>query len=120
MSSLVSKNTKLKFLLDENVKRELLQFLKSKAFDVIFKPKGLSNGKLAEFSSSEQRILVTNDEDFTEFTKEEIFSVVWLRIPQDKLEILLKSFSKLLKNTKLKEFEGNIITLYEDKFETSS
>ena len=81
MSSLTSKDKELKFLLDENVKKELLQFLK-KDFDVIFKPKRLSDDKLSEFSKSEQRVFVTNDEDFSEFTKEEIFSVVWLRIPQ--------------------------------------
>ena len=78
MSSLMSKDKKLKFLLDENVKKELLQFLK-KDFDVIFKPKGLSNGKLAEFSKLEKRIFITNDWDFTEehsYNKETIFSII--------------------------------------------
>lgn len=115
MSSLASKDKKPKFLLDENVKKELLQFLK-KDFDAVFKQKRLSNGKLAEFSKSEQRILVTNDNDFInseQFPKEKIFSVVWLKIPQDELETLLKSFSKLLRETKSEDFEGNLITLYE-------
>src|SRR3990167_4491167 len=88
MSSLISNDKKLKFLLDENVKKELLQFLK-KDFDVIFKPKGLSNGRLAELSKSEQRVFVTNDWDFTDkfsYNKETIFSIVWLRIPQNKPE----------------------------------
>jgi len=39
-----------------------------------------------------------------------------LRIQQDKPESLLSSFSKLLKETKSEDFEGNFITLYEDKF----
>ena len=118
MSSLISNDKKLKFLLDENVKKELLQFLK-KDFDVIFKPKQLSNGELAKFSISEQRIFVTNDWDFTEehsYNKETIFSIIWLRIQQDKPESLLSSFSKLLKETKSEDFEGNFITLYENRF----
>ena len=121
MLSSTSKDKELKFLLDENVKKELLQFLK-KDFDVIFKPKKLSNGKLAEYSKSEQRIFVTNDWDFTDkflYTKDKIFSIVLLRIPQDKPESLLKSFSKLLKEIKPENFEGNLITLYEDRSETS-
>jgi len=65
-----------KFLLDENVKRDLLTFLISKGYDAISKPKGLSNGKLAEFSKLEKRVFVTNDEDFLEFNKEQIFSVI--------------------------------------------
>jgi len=48
--------------------------------DVEFKPKGFSNGRLAELSKSEKRVLVTNDEDFAEFTKEEIHSVIWLLV----------------------------------------
>ncbi len=122
MLSSISKNKKLKFLLDENVKKELLQFLK-KDFNVIFKPKQLDNGELSEFSKSEERIFVTNDWDFTDkslYNKETIFSIVWLRIPQDKPEALLNSFSKLLKETKSEDFEGKIIILYEDKFTVES
>ena len=119
MSSLVSKNTKLKFLLDENVKKELLQFLKEQGLDVIFKPKGVSNGKLAEYSKSEQRVLITNDGDFVGFNKEEIFAVVWLRIPQDKPKTLLDLFSRLLKKNKTEEFKGKLIILHEGGFEVS-
>jgi predicted nuclease of predicted toxin-antitoxin system len=118
MLSSTSKDKGLKFLLDENVKKELLQFLK-KDFDVIFKPKQLDNGELSEFSKLEQRVFITNDWDFTEkslYNKETIFSIVWLRIPQDKPEILLREFSKLLNEVKPKEFKGKFITLYEDRF----
>ena len=123
MSSLVLKK-KLKFLLDENVKRELLGFLKQQGLDAVFKPKKLSNGILAEFSKSEQRVLITNDKHFTDsskFPKEKIFSVIWLRIPQDKPKDLFKSFSKLLKDkSEPEDFEGFLIELKEDgSFESS-
>ena len=120
MSLLASEEKELKFLLDENVKKELLKFLKQQGLDVVFKPKGLSNGELAEFSKSEQRVFVTNDWDFTDskqFPKEKIFSVVWLRIPQDKPEYLISSFSKLLRENPPENFEGNFITLYKNRFE---
>ena len=123
MSSSALKDDKLRFLLDENVKKDLLKFLKSEGYDVIFKPKGLSNGKLAEFSKLERRVLVTNDFDFTDpasYAKEEIFSVVWLTIPQNKPDALLKSFSRMLKGKpKPEDFEGLLITLKEHDFETS-
>jgi len=113
------KDKRLKFLLDENVKKDLLKFLKQQGVNVVFKPKGLSNGRLAEFSKSERRILITNDEDFVEFTKDEIFSIILLRIPQDKPESLISSFSRLLKETNSEDFKGKLIILFEDKFETS-
>ena len=111
-----------KFLLDENVKLKLLLFLKAKGFDVIKADKRTSDERLASISKSEQRIFITNDSDFTDleqYSKERIFSVIWLRVPQEKPEELLSSFSKLLKETKPKDFEGKLIMLYEDKFESS-
>ena|SRR3989338_3746110 len=111
-----------KFLLDENVKLKLLLFLKAKGFDVIKADKRTSDERLASISKSEQRIFITNDSDFTDleqYPKERIFSVIWLRVPQEKPEELLSSFSKLLKETKPKDFEGKLIMLYEDKFESS-
>lgn len=118
MSNSVSHS--VKFLSDENVDARSIKLLKKQGVDIISKPKELSNGKLAEFSKSEQRVLVTNDADFSDFwtyPKEEIFSVVLLRILQDKIETLMKIFSKLLKEHPPKEFEGNLITLYEERFE---
>lgn len=113
-----SQNKQLRFLADENIRKDLLQFLRAKGFDIIFKPKGLSNGRLAEFSKSERRAVVTNDKhfaDFSKFPKEKIFGVVWLRISQDKPEVLFNTFSKLLKDkSEPKDFEGFLIELKED------
>ena len=65
-------------------------------------------------------VLVTNDEDFLEFNKEQIFSVIWLKIPQEKPEPLLNAFSKLVKEKPSPEdFEGNLVVLGEEDFEIS-
>ena len=117
--SLLTSPSKFKFLFDENVDKRLERFLKQQGVDITSKPKRLSNGRLSEFSKSEKRVFVTNDEDFLEFSKEEIFSVVWLKIPQRKIESSKKAFSTLLKEIKPEDFEGNLITLFEDKFEIS-
>ena len=112
-----------KFLLDENVNKRLEKFLKSEGYNVIIAPEGFVNGRLAELSKSEKRVLVTNDADFTDpiiFSKGNIFSVVWLRIPQNKPESLLLSFSKLLeKKSKSTDFEGQSVTLNENEFKLS-
>jgi|TARA_Y100000034_G_scaffold132833_1_gene196767 predicted nuclease of predicted toxin-antitoxin system len=107
----------MRFLLDENIKKELLQFLNSEGLDAVWKPKGLSNGRLAEFSKSEKRILITNDKDFIHsehFPSEKVFSVIRLKVRQSRPDRLIASFKNLL-NSDI-EFEGNLITLFEDKF----
>ena len=118
MSSSTSPS-KLRFLFDENVDKRLERVLKKQGVNITSKPKGLSNGRLAEFSKTGKFILVTNDEDFVELTNEEIFSIVWLRIPQRDIDSLIRSFSKLLKEkTRLQDFEGFLIMLKPDKFES--
>src|SRR3989344_8742756 len=100
MSNLVS-HLELKFLFDQNVDKRLERFLKKNGVNVTSKPRGLSDRELAGFSISEKRVLVTNDDDFInseQFFRESIFSVVWLRIRQDKPDLLIKSFSSLLEN----------------------
>ena len=114
----------LKFLSDENVDKRLEIFLKQQGADIISKPKGLSNGKLAAFSKSEQRALVTNDKHFADsakFPREKIFGIVWLRISQREIESSKRSFSKLLEDkSKPEDFEGFSIELSKDgSFESS-
>ncbi len=121
--SLLASRSQLKFLLDENVKKSLSTFLHSKGFNTVIAPRGALNGKLARLSKLEKRVFVTNDSDFTDpmlYTKERVFSVILLRIPQDDIKALLKSFSSLLKErSKPEDFEGNIIFLKEEGFEIS-
>jgi predicted nuclease of predicted toxin-antitoxin system len=107
----------VKFLLDENVDKRLERFLKKQSIDAISKEKGPSNGKLAEFSKKEKRVFVTNDEDFIELSRQEIFSLIWLKIPQHKINSLISSFSNLIKENK--NFDGKLIVLHEDRFEIS-
>ena len=110
--------SEIKFLIDENVKRRLAIFLEQNNFDVVLKPKGLLNGKLAEYSKNEKRILITNDNDFSKISKDKLFGVILLKIPQDKPNELIIEFSKLLKNkNRVEDYQSKLITLYEDKIE---
>lgn len=118
MSPSTSPST-IKFLFDENVDKRLERFFKSRGVDIEDKPKGLANGKLAEFSKLEKRIFVTNDEDFPKLYKN-VFSLVWLRISQRKLQSSIVMFDKLINEIPyMRDFEGKLITLYEDRFKIS-
>jgi|SRR3989344_3677822 len=99
----------LKFLLDENVNISLFKYLKSVNLDVKQAPKSSSDSKLAEISKVENRILVTNDQDFSQYTQDQIYSVIWLKIPQSEVTNCIDSFKKLL--TECTSFTGNLITL---------
>ncbi len=100
---------KMQFLLDENVRKELLPFLQKMGFSARIAPNGSSDETIASVSIKERRVLVTNDEDFSEYPKNAIFSVVWLRIPQNDPKSLLRMFNQLIKECK--DFKGKLIVL---------
>jgi predicted nuclease of predicted toxin-antitoxin system len=54
----------VRFLIDENVHRKLLPFLKKLRHDASLSPKGLTNGEVLRLAIEERRILVTHDTDF--------------------------------------------------------
>lgn len=104
-----------KFIIDENVKAQLAKFLKSKGYDIKIAQKSIPDQNLAEISIKEKRILVTNDEDFIYYGADEVFSVVWLLVPQDDKEALLRSFDKLL--NECKDFANKLVTLKLDDWQ---
>src|SRR3989344_1383130 len=112
---------KLRFLLDENVNRRLGGFLSAQGHHVAFASQGITNGKLAALSKSTKSILITNDSDFSDslcYSRENVFSIIWLLIPQQKPDVLLTAFDKLLKEKqKAGDFEGNLIKLVEHTYE---
>jgi len=111
---------KLRFLLDENVHKRLLIFLKSEGYDVISSPKGITNGTLSGLCKSEKRILVTNDTDFQYTKKDKVYSVVLLRISQYDTESLIKSFSSFVKeNSNQKDLQGKLVIITKEKYEVS-
>lgn len=104
-----------KFLFDENVKSVLLKSLKSKGFDVKLPLKASKDSVLAKISKQEERIFITNDWGFQWYTKDQIYSVIILRIPQNDSRILISSFEKMLKE--FNNFEGRIVVLGKNSWE---
>lgn len=104
----MSSSTRLiRFLLDENVRIELAKFLRMRRQNVKLAAKGSPDKILAAISKKEKRVLVTNDVDFSELSANEIFSIIWLRLPQNDPKILMASFGKLLEECK--NFKSRII-----------
>src|SRR3989344_1125156 len=113
---MLSSIPKPKFLLDENVHSELQKFLKSESYSVKIGPKGTIDSEIAALSKKEKLILITNDSDFSKYSENQLFSLVWLRLPQNKPDELVKSFKKLLKENQ--KWQGKTITLSPSSWES--
>ena len=84
-----------RFLLDENVRIELADFLGARQIDFKKLPKSSPDRLIRSVSLKEKRIVVTNDQDFSFIPQGKIFSVIWLQIPQREAQTLLHCFKKI-------------------------
>ena len=73
LGTIMSSSTPIQFLLDENVRIELAEFLTGR--DINFKnaKKSSTDKTLAKISIAEERIVVTNDSDFSEMCRGDVF-----------------------------------------------
>jgi len=104
-----------KFLLDENVRVEVKEFLENKGFTVKYVPKGSKNREVASVAKETKSVLITHDTDFANpflYPPKEFSGIVILRIPPSSLDKILSSLEKLL--SKIEDFSGKLISLEEE------
>jgi len=92
----MSSSTQPRFLLDENVRVELEALLRERGIDFALVEKGTGDKRIATISLSEDRVVVSNDRDFSRMCQGEVFGVVWLRIPQKDVDRLIREFDAML------------------------
>ena len=105
MSSL----TPIRFLLDENVRIELVTLLSEREIDFAIAKKASGDKTLANISLAERRIVVTNDIDFSEMRKGDVFGVVWLRLPQNDPKLLIEKFGEMLDDASVRYADSLVI-----------
>ena len=107
----------MRFLLDENVRAELDGFPRANGCDVRRLPKGAPDRLLAPASRAEERVIVTNDEDFAAVPAGTAFGVVLPRLPQHDSKGLLAAFQRLLNGAV--EWKGHVIVLGPERWRSS-
>jgi predicted nuclease of predicted toxin-antitoxin system len=106
----------LRFLLDENVREEVKEFLESKGFSAEYAPKGVVNTEIASLARERELVLITRDKDFLNtglFPPKRFFGIVVFRIHPPTAERLIKGLSKLLEE--VKEFKGKTFEVEEER-----
>ena len=108
----------MRFLLDENVHNGLLSFLIKLGHDVIFCPKGIKNGEVFKLARTEERIIISQDTDFSKppySSLEHHFGIILLRIPPNNIHLQKNAILNLLRKFSELELNGKIILLLSDK-----
>lgn len=112
--SLFHKNMWLRFIVDENVRREVAEFLISEKHDVIRPPAGSLDEDVAEIARKEARILLTHDLDFAnifQYPPESYAGIIVIRILPPLVKTIIFALAQLLKTLRSREFSGKLIIL---------
>lgn len=113
LGTIMSSSTPIRFLLDENIRVELVEFLSKREIDFAIAKKSSGDNTLANTSIEQERVVVTNDIDFSKMRKGQVFGVVWLRLPQNDPKLLLEKFGEMLDDDV--RCADSLVTLERDK-----
>ena len=105
----------MRFLIDENIRREAIQFLIEKGHDAKRTPKGLTNGDVIRLAQEEGRILLTHDKDFSNvslYPPKSLSGIVLLKIHPPNVPDIVTALEKLLRqHTSPESLRGKSIIL---------
>ena len=108
-----------KFLLDENVPKQLKRFLESKGYSAEYASKSIKNGILAALALERECVLVSRDRDFINpvlFPPKQFQGIIILISHPPEYKKLIRSMDLVL--SKVKEFRGRLFLADERNVET--
>ena len=111
-----------RFLTDENIPPPVIQYLKSKGFDVRaireFVPPGSPDAIVLGVARQEERILLTFDKHFANIFLylQTHAGIIRIRLHPPLMEDILVALENFLGNIDLKEVKGSLVILERDGF----
>lgn len=115
----LSNSPKYKLLADENLRREVTEFLKGCGYDIKSPAKGLKNGQVLRLAIGEKRILLTHDKDFLDpllHPSTKAHGIVVIRIHPPVVADICSALENLFKAHGPAELSGKLVVLEKDGF----
>ncbi len=107
-----------RFLLDENVPRSVLKLLKQRGFYAEYVPQGANDKTVIEIARNKNMILITRDNDFADelsYPPNTHPGIIVLHIHPSLPSLIADRLMFAIKN--VKELNGRIVVVYNDKIE---
>ena len=113
----------MKFLADENIRREVISFLDSSGYDVVSTLKGSRDSEIAKKARKEKRIIVTHDNDFANrllYPPAEFSGIVLIKIHPPTKELIIKALKNLFNTLSPSELGRKLVILEPEGFRIGS
>ena len=110
----------MRFLIDENIRKEATEFLRAAGHDILILPPGSEDKEIAESAKKTKRVILTHDRHFADilmFPPEEYSGIIRIRIHPPTAPAIINSLGHLLRkfNSPL-HFDKKLIILEKDGF----
>ena len=113
----------MRFLLDENVRREVGAWLRAAGHDVVESPRGLSDADVFRLAQAQQRVLITHDAEFANILRYPPGShagIIRLKFHPPSVAAMLPSLEALLRTVPATAFGRSLFVLERDGFRKRS
>lgn len=109
----------MRFLIDENIRKEVVDFLKSAGHDTLTVPRGLKDEKIAQIANEDRRIILTHDQHFADilmYPPKEYSGIIRIKIHPPSAPIIINALSGLLDKLSPGEVDKKLIILEKNGF----
>jgi predicted nuclease of predicted toxin-antitoxin system len=109
----------MRFIVDENVRSEACQFLKTSGHDVLTPERGAEDCEIANIAQREKRIILTHNQHFADillFPPQEYAGIIRIKIHPPSAPIIINALKDFLAKFTAGQLKGKLVILEEDGF----
>ncbi|MCM8780299.1 MAG: DUF5615 family PIN-like protein [Candidatus Omnitrophica bacterium] len=109
----------MQFIVDENVRKEVVDFLRTQDQDVMSLPAGLEDERIAQIAKETKRILLTHDQHFANilaYPPKEYSGIICIKIHPPNAEAIINALENLFQKLPSKQMDKRLIILEKNGF----
>lgn len=113
----------MQFLIDENVRSEVTDFLTREGYDVKVVPHGMKNSNVIDLAQKEKRVLLTHDRHFSNilmYPPHKYHGIIRIKIHPPSVDKTISALRQLLVDVQPEKFDKKLFVLEEDGFRQHS
>lgn len=109
----------MRFIIDENVRKEVIDFLKSSGHDIFLIPSGSEDEDIAQIAKEAKRIILTHDKhlaDILMYPPKEYSGIIRIKIHPPSADTIINALKDLLQTLSSEDINKHLIILEKDGF----
>ncbi len=109
----------MRLLIDENVRQEVIDFLRSLGHDILVIPSGSEDDRIAQIAKETERIILTHDQHFADilmYSPKEYSGIIRIKIHPPSAPTIINALKDLFERLTPNQLNKKLIILEKDGF----